>query len=418
MKTGDITSEKFFAEIKSNPTVQTLLSNEVISTALEDKYSDKVTSDDVEKEYAKMKEQYGDQFQSALVSAGLNEDTYKAQLRSTLLLDYAVKTAAEQELKDSDYEEAFKSYTPTMTVKFVKTKTKDEAKTVVDELKKETAVDTLVAKYGTLSKADQKTGELTFDSTTKDVEPELLAQITPMEVNKVSEPIAITDRKTYETVYYVVKVTKKDAKKESWKDYEAILKDYIINKKASDKNYAKQVVAELLKEYKENHEKGESTFKGEEKYRIMFEGIACWPWLRATATGLKSRGINMVTTIYADAFGFIYDDFDGMCRAYANVPNCMNIEHARDKRTKLCKDNSVEGLLVHTNRSCKLWSGFMSEMSRQIGEECGIPVVSFCLAASKSKINSLAGAKPCPVTGNFRPARWAFTLIDSPLRVP
>nr|DAF42554.1 MAG TPA: foldase protein PrsA [Siphoviridae sp. ctHip2] len=250
MKTGDITSEKFFAQIKSNPTVQTLLSNEVISTALEDKYKDKVTSDDVEKEYEKMKEQYGDQFQSALVAAGLTENTYKAQLRSTLLLDYAVKTAAEQELKDADYEEAFKSYTPTMTVKFVKTKTKDEAKTVVDELKKETAVDTLVAKYGTLSKADQKTGELTFDSTTKDVEPELLAQITPMEVNKVSEPIAITDRKTYETVYYVVKVTKKDAKKETWKDYETILKDYIINKKASDKNYAKQVVSELLKEYK------------------------------------------------------------------------------------------------------------------------------------------------------------------------
>ena len=250
MKTGDITSEKFFTEIKSNPTVQTLLSNKVISTALEDKYSDKVTSDDVEKEYEKMKEQYGDLFQSALVSAGLTEDTYKAQLRSTLLLDYAVKTAAEQELKDADYEEAFKSYTPNMTVKFVKTKTKDEAKTVVDELKKETAVDTLVAKYGTLSKADQKTGELTFDSTTKDVEPELLAQITPMEVNKVSEPIAITDRKTYETVYYIVKVTKKDAKKETWKDYESILKDYIINKKSSDKNYAKQVVSELLKEYK------------------------------------------------------------------------------------------------------------------------------------------------------------------------
>lgn len=32
----------------------------------------------------------------------------------------------------------------------------------------------------------------------------------------------------------------------------------------------------------------------------MFEGIACWPYLRATNAGLKSRGINMVTTIYAD----------------------------------------------------------------------------------------------------------------------
>ncbi|MBR5756887.1 MAG: 2-hydroxyacyl-CoA dehydratase [Firmicutes bacterium] len=146
---------------------------------------------------------------------------------------------------------------------------------------------------------------------------------------------------------------------------------------ARGKAEAAEAMETLLKEYKENHENGTSTFRGEEKYRIMFEGIACWPWLRATATGLKSRGINMVTTIYADAFGFIYDDFDGMCRAYANVPNCMNLEHSRDKRVKLAKADSVEGLLVHTNRSCKLWSGFMPEMSRQIGEACDIPVVSF-----------------------------------------
>lgn len=146
---------------------------------------------------------------------------------------------------------------------------------------------------------------------------------------------------------------------------------------ARGKKEAAEAMECLLKEYEENHEKGVSTFRVEEKYRIMFEGIACWPWLRATSNGLKSRGINMVTTIYADAFGFIYDDFDDMCRAYCKVPNAINLEYARDKRVKLCKDNSVEGLLVHTNRSCKLWSGFMYEMSRQIGEECGIPVASF-----------------------------------------
>lgn len=146
---------------------------------------------------------------------------------------------------------------------------------------------------------------------------------------------------------------------------------------ARGKKEAAEAMEQLLKEYKENHEKGVSTYHGEEKYRIMFEGIACWPYLRVTSHGLRDRGINMVTTIYADAFGFIYDDFDGMCRAYANVPNCMNLEHSRDKRVKLCKDNHVEGLLVHTNRSCKLWSGFMPEMSRQIGKECDIPVASF-----------------------------------------
>ena len=79
----------------------------------------------------------------------------------------------------------------------------------------------------------------------------------------------------------------------------------------------------------------------------------------------------------ARAFGFDYNSFDEMIRAYCSVPNAINLEKSRDKRVKLCKDNNVEGLLVHTNRSCKLWSGFMAEMSRQIGKECNIPVTSF-----------------------------------------
>ena len=146
---------------------------------------------------------------------------------------------------------------------------------------------------------------------------------------------------------------------------------------ARGKSTAADAMETLLKEYEDNHKNGTSTFRTEEKYRIMFEGIACWPYLRATSTGLKSRGINMVTTIYADAFGFDYNTFDEMIRAYCKVPNAINLEMSRDKRIKLCKDNHVEGMLVHTNRSCKLWSGFMYEMSRQIGKACSIPVVSF-----------------------------------------
>ncbi len=133
----------------------------------------------------------------------------------------------------------------------------------------------------------------------------------------------------------------------------------------------------LTEEYKQAVKDGTSTFRGEEKHRIMFEGIACWPHLRTTFRGLKSRDINMVATIYADAFGFIYDDLDGLVEAYCNVPNAMNLEHARDVRKDIVKTTNAEGILVHTNRSCKLWSGFMYEMSRQIGEDCDVPVVSF-----------------------------------------
>lgn len=146
---------------------------------------------------------------------------------------------------------------------------------------------------------------------------------------------------------------------------------------ARGKKKAAEAMELLLKEYEENHVKGTSTFRGEEKYRIMFEGIACWPYLRVTSRGMRDRGINMVTTIYADAFGFEYHNFEEMIKAYCQVPNAINLEKSRDKRIKLVKDNHVEGLLVHTNRSCKLWSGFMYEMSRQIGEVCNIPVTSF-----------------------------------------
>ncbi len=133
----------------------------------------------------------------------------------------------------------------------------------------------------------------------------------------------------------------------------------------------------LLEEYKQSVVDGTSTYRGEQKHRIMFEGIACWPHLRATSKGLTSRGINMVATIYADAFGMLYNDFDGLIKCYCSVPNCVSLETARDKRINIVKNQKAEGLLVHTNRSCKLWSGFMYEMSRQIGEACNIPVVSF-----------------------------------------
>ncbi|NLK72446.1 MAG: 2-hydroxyacyl-CoA dehydratase [Clostridiales bacterium] len=140
---------------------------------------------------------------------------------------------------------------------------------------------------------------------------------------------------------------------------------------------AAEAFEKLAEEYEESVKEGKSTFRAEEKYRIMFEGIACWPHLRFTATELKSRGMNMVATIYADAFGFIYDDFDGLIEAYCSVPNSINLEKSRDKRVQIVKNNGAKGLLVHTNRSCKLWSGFMYEMSRQIGEVCDIPVTSF-----------------------------------------
>lgn len=140
---------------------------------------------------------------------------------------------------------------------------------------------------------------------------------------------------------------------------------------------ASEAFEKLAEEYAKGVEEGTSTFRAEEEHRIMFEGIACWPHLRSTAYELKSRGVNMVATVYADVFSMIYDDLDGLIDCYCTVPNAINLERSRDLRVDEIKRTNAAGMLVHTNRSCKLWSGFMYEMSRQVGESCSIPVTSF-----------------------------------------
>ncbi len=133
----------------------------------------------------------------------------------------------------------------------------------------------------------------------------------------------------------------------------------------------------LAEEYAQAVKDGTSTYKGEQKYRIMFEGIACWPHLRHTYTALKDKGMNVVATVYADAFGFIFENHDEMMAAYTNVPNCMTVDRAADMRIKIAKRTHIDGAVIHVNRSCKLWSGIMPEIERRLRAEVGVPTVTF-----------------------------------------
>ena len=62
-----------------------------------------------------------------------------------------------------------------------------------------------------------------------------------------------------------------------------------------------------------------------------------------------------------------------MARAYYKAPNSVCIEQGVDWREGICRDNKVDGVLVHYNRSCKPWSGYMAEMQRRFTADLGIP---------------------------------------------
>ena len=135
-----------------------------------------------------------------------------------------------------------------------------------------------------------------------------------------------------------------------------------------------ELLAQNLEQYRQE---GKSTAPFEEKYRILFEGIPCWPGLRSLFHPLKDNGLNVTAVVYAPAFGFVYDDLDSMAEAYCKAPNSVCLEEGVAWRSDLMKKNGVEGALVNYNRSCKPWSGYMPEMQRRWTEELGIPCVAF-----------------------------------------
>ncbi len=133
----------------------------------------------------------------------------------------------------------------------------------------------------------------------------------------------------------------------------------------------------LATEMEEHIKNGTTTTPFPEQFRVMFEGIPCWPKLPALFKPLKANGVNVTAVVYAPAFGFVYNNLDEMVRAYCKAPNSVCIEQGVDWREGICRDNKVDGVLVHYNRSCKPWSGYMAEMQRRFTKDLGVPTAGF-----------------------------------------
>lgn len=135
----------------------------------------------------------------------------------------------------------------------------------------------------------------------------------------------------------------------------------------------------LADELKEKADKGEDAFKGGEKFRIAWEGIACWPYLSHTYKSLKSLGCNMVGSTYPGAWSIHYTVGDlremavGYCKMYSNT--CL--ENKVNVISDVLTSTSSTGIAYHLNRSCKLMSFLNVETAEIVKKRTGVPYVSF-----------------------------------------
>lgn len=134
----------------------------------------------------------------------------------------------------------------------------------------------------------------------------------------------------------------------------------------------------LIEELKENAKTGKTSFRGEEKYRIMMEGIPCWPSIGFKMRTFSNYEVNMTGSVYPHAWALQYENnLESLAVAYSAMFNNVNLDKMVQYRVDALRDGNCEGTFYHMNRSCKLMSFIQYEMARQVEEITELPYAGF-----------------------------------------
>ena len=247
MKGDVITEHQFFEEVKNNPTAQQVLLNMTIQKVFEKQYGSEVSDKDVDDAVAEEQKKYGDSYQTVLARAGMTAESRKQQIRTSKLVEYAVKKAAEAELTDENYKKAYEEYTPEVTAQIIKLNSEDKAKEVLAKAKESGADFAQLAKDNS---TDEKTkangGEITFDSASTELPAAVKKAAFALDVDGVSDVITAPGTQAYTSNFYIVKLTKKSEKSANWEDYKEKLQSIILTQKQNDATFVQGVIGKEL----------------------------------------------------------------------------------------------------------------------------------------------------------------------------
>ena len=247
MKGDVITEHQFFEEVKNNPTAQQVLLNMTIQKVFEKQYGSEVSDKDVEDAVAEEQKKYGDSYQTVLARAGMTAESRKQQIRTSKLVEYAVKKAAEAELTDENYKKAYEEYTPEVTAQIIRLDSEEKAKEVLAKAKESGADFTQLVKDNTTDeKAKENGGEITFDSASTELPEAVKKAAFALDVDGVSEVITAPGTQAYTSNFYIVKLTKKSEKSANWEDYKDKLQTIILTQKQNDATFVQGVIGKEL----------------------------------------------------------------------------------------------------------------------------------------------------------------------------
>jgi bcr-type benzoyl-CoA reductase subunit B len=136
----------------------------------------------------------------------------------------------------------------------------------------------------------------------------------------------------------------------------------------------------MLKELEQRVKDGVGAVKNEKK-RILWDNLPIWHRIRRFSDLLAERGVAMVASTYTNAWGELAplidpdDPIESAARAYLHVILNRSTGHKLNVMRQMVKDYQADGVILHSDRSCKPYSIGQMDQRDRLARELGVPAL-------------------------------------------
>jgi len=137
---------------------------------------------------------------------------------------------------------------------------------------------------------------------------------------------------------------------------------------------------ELIEELEQRIKDGISSVPNEH-YRLLWDNLPIWYQLKWLSGKFSQHNACLVADTYTSAWcgALNYMDeknfIDSMARAYTQIYLNIGVDQMADQVLGMIQFYNVDGLVMHSNRSCKPYSFGQMDIMRIVREKTGIPVL-------------------------------------------
>lgn len=131
----------------------------------------------------------------------------------------------------------------------------------------------------------------------------------------------------------------------------------------------------LKAEVEERVARGEGAIL-EERYRLLWDNIAIWYRLFRLFRLFTDAGACFVVDTYTNAWSASVDTSEpilGLARTYSTVYINRSLQVRAEEMARMVERFQVDGLVLHSNRSCKPYSLGQYELLEEVGQRTGAP---------------------------------------------